>query len=126
MKKTVLGVVWLVAFGFGAAADEPKTEEVKKKALTSRAVSRPIPELPPMMSSCFPSSFILKSSTILGIDLDYRLAKPMPLDKLRSAGTGKGWSGRAMGILLGVVAKAVVNAAARNSDCRRRRCVHAG
>jgi hypothetical protein len=28
-----LGVVWLVAFGFGAAADEPKTEEVKKKAL---------------------------------------------------------------------------------------------
>jgi hypothetical protein len=33
MKKTVLGVVWLVAFGFGAAADEPKTEEVKKKAL---------------------------------------------------------------------------------------------
>ena len=33
MKKTVLGVVWLVAFGFGAAADEPKTEEIKKKAL---------------------------------------------------------------------------------------------
>ena len=33
MKKTVLGVVWLVAFGFGAAADEPKTEEVKKKAV---------------------------------------------------------------------------------------------
>jgi hypothetical protein len=32
-QKTVLGVVWLVAFGFGAAADEPKTEEVKKKAL---------------------------------------------------------------------------------------------
>jgi hypothetical protein len=33
MKKTVLGVVWLVAFRFAAAADEPKTEEVKKKAL---------------------------------------------------------------------------------------------
>ena len=33
MKKTVLGVVWLVGFGFGAVADEPKTEKVKKKAL---------------------------------------------------------------------------------------------
>ncbi len=33
MKKTVLGVVWLVAVGFGAAADEPRTEEVQKKAV---------------------------------------------------------------------------------------------
>ena len=31
MKKTVLGVVWLVAVGCGGAADGPKTEEVKKK-----------------------------------------------------------------------------------------------
>ena len=34
MKKTVLRVVWLVAVGSGASADEPKTEEVKKKAGT--------------------------------------------------------------------------------------------
>ena len=33
MKKTVLGVVWLFAVGFGAAADEPKTDEVQKKAV---------------------------------------------------------------------------------------------
>jgi len=33
MKKTVLGVVWLVAVGCGGAADGPKTEEVKKKAV---------------------------------------------------------------------------------------------
>ena len=33
VKKTVLGVVWLVAVGFGVAADEPKAEEVKKKAV---------------------------------------------------------------------------------------------
>jgi len=33
MKKTILGVAWLVAVGFGAGANEPKTEEVKKKAV---------------------------------------------------------------------------------------------
>ena len=38
----------------------------------SRAVSRPIPELPPMMTTSFPSSLISKSSPIVRNEFNYR------------------------------------------------------